>query len=199
MTQLIPRRVRALPLALMILVAGCGSSPETRIYVLGDPPAPAANASTLSGRPVIRLLPVSVPDYVDTQDILFRGGQNEVTASQTGRWAERLSVGMTHALFAALGTRLPAANIVAADRPIIPPVQQIQVDVESLEIRPDGRCLVIARWAVSSGDGLRVLRSERDTLIEQAVDKGDASIASAITRIIDRLADRIASGADTLR
>ena len=111
-------------------------------------------------RPIIRLLPVSVPDYLDTQDILLRSGRNEVKANPTGRWAERLSVGLTHALAAALASRLPAADIVA-NRPIVPPAQQILVDVETFEISPDGQCQLTGRWTISSGDGLRVLRSGR--------------------------------------
>lgn len=188
-------RIGASGWALMVILAGCAGGPQTRIYVLGDRPAPAVETSTPAGRPVIRLLPVSVPDYVDTQDILFRSGRNEVTASQTARWAERLSVGMTHALAASLGADLGASDIVVLDRPIPPPVRQILVDVGAVEITPAGQCLVRVRWVVSSGDGLRALRSEDDTLIEQSVDASDAAIAAAMTRVIDRLAERIAAAA----
>jgi uncharacterized lipoprotein YmbA len=180
-------------LALLMLVAGCAGGPPVRIYLLGHPPNPDPGVSAQSMRPVMRLLPVLVPDYLDTEDILLRGGQNEVKASPTGRWAERLSVGLTHALAAALASRLPAAAIVAS-RPIEPPARQILVDVESFEIRPDGQCLMTGMWTIASGDGGRVLRSERDTFVEQAADSSDAAVAAAMTRAIDRLADRIAAG-----
>jgi uncharacterized protein len=185
------------PLALLILVAGCAGSPSVRIYVLGDPPNSVPATSTQSSRPIMRLLPVSVPDYLDTQDILLRSGRNEVEASPTGRWAERLSVGLTHALAAALASRLPAADIVA-NRPIVPPAQQILVDVETFEISPDGQCQLTGRWTISSGDGLRVLRSARGTFAERAADPSDAAIASAMTRAIDHLADQMAAVAREL-
>jgi uncharacterized lipoprotein YmbA len=181
------------PLALLMLVEGCGGSSPARIYLLGDPPSPDPGVSAQSERLVIRLSPVSVPDYLDTQDIVRRSGQNEVKASPTGRWAERLSVGLTHALAAALATRLPADDIVA-NRPIVPPAQQILVDVESCEIRPDGPCMVTGRWTIASGDGGHVLRSERDTFVEWAADSSDAAVAAAITRAIDHVADQIAAG-----
>jgi uncharacterized protein len=196
----VPRlRVRLFvwPLALLILAAGCAGSPSVRIYVLGDPPNSVPATSTQSSRPIMRLLPVSVPDYLDTQDILLRSGRNEVKASPTGRWAERLSVGLTHALAAALASRLPAADIVA-NRPIVPPAQQILVDVETFEISPDGQCQLTGRWTISSGDGLRVLRSGRGTFVEHAADPSDAAIASAMTRAIDHLADQMAAVAREL-
>ncbi len=179
------------PLALLILVAGCAGPPAPKIYLLGDPPNPAPGVSKLSGRLVMQLLPVTVPDYLDTHDILVRNEQNEVKASPTGRWAERLSVGLTRALAAALSARLPGADIVA-DQPIVPPAQQILVDVEAFEIKSDGQCLLTARWAIAKA-GLHVLHSGRGTFVEQAANNGDAAFASAMTRSIDHLADQVAA------
>jgi uncharacterized lipoprotein YmbA len=178
-------------LVLLVVVAGCAGSPPARVYVLGDPPNPPPGISTLSGRPVMRVLPVAVPDYLDTRDIVIRSGQNEVKASPTGRWAERLSVGLTHALAAALASRVPDADTVVGP-PSGRPAEQVMVDVEIFEIRPDGRCLLTARWTLSSGDNGRVAHSGRGTFVEQAADTGDGAIASAMTRSIGRLAEQIA-------
>lgn len=179
------------------LIAGCAGSPASRIYVLGDPTigppsvvAPVAVAQ--SGWPVIRLVPVSVPDYLDTRDILLRSGPNEVKASPTGRWAERLSVGVTRALAAALTADLPGADIVT-EQPAGPPVQVIVVDVQAFTITPDRQCRLTAQWTLSSGDGDRILRSERASFVEPAADASDAAIAAAMTRTIDRLATQVAA------
>jgi uncharacterized lipoprotein YmbA len=174
----------------MALLAGCAVPPDPRSYVLGDPPEPLPLATNQSGRPVIRLLPVSVPDYLDTRDILLRSGQNEVTASPTGRWAERLSVGVTHALAAALSVRLPGTDIVA-DQLDVPPERRIMVDVQAFEIRPDRQCLLSVQWIVASSDGDRVLSRERASFVEQATDTSDAAVAAAMSRAIARLAAQI--------
>ena len=183
-------------LLLMLVVAGCAGSPPAQIYVLGYPEDPARAMIEQADRPVIRLIPVSIPDYLDTRDILIRSGQNQVTASPTGRWAERLSVGMTHALAAALSTRLPDAEIVY-NQSVVPPARQILVDVEALEITPDRKCLLTASWTLASGDGDQVLRREHDNFVQQATDTSDAAIAVAISRTIDQLADKIASRAQS--
>jgi uncharacterized lipoprotein YmbA len=178
------------PGLVLILVASCTGPPTPRIYVLGDPADPAPVVEVLPGRSVIRLLPVSIPDYLDTRDILFRSGRNEVKASPTGRWAERLSTGVTHALVAALTTRLPGADVVA-EQPATSAAQQIMVDVQAFEIGPDRQCLLIAQWTLSDGD--RILRRERNSFVEQPTDTSDAAVAAAMSRIIDRLASQIAA------
>ena len=86
-------------LMLIPVVAGCAASPPTQTYVLGYPEDPARAMIEQADRPVIRLIPVSISDYLDTRDIVIRSGQNQVTASPTGRWAERLSVGMDFMLW----------------------------------------------------------------------------------------------------
>ena len=144
-----------------------------------------------------RLLPVTVPDYLDTREILRRDRLNELTASQTGLWAERLSVGMTQALAASLTADLPDVVIVTS-QPDAPPSRQIRVDVLGFEIGPDGRCLLNARWESVSGEGGKLLRRESDSFVEQAAPSGDESVVAAMTRAINRLALQIAAASRDL-
>ena len=181
-------------LAPLLLMVACASTPPPRLYVLGDPAEPAQAMKVQSGRPVVRLLPVSVPEYLDTREILHRDRSNEVTASSTGLWAERLSVGVTDALAGSLAIHLPELVIVTG-QPAVPPSRQILVDVLEFEIGADGRCLLNARWESVSGDGSKVLRRESDSLVEQAAQVSDASVAEAMTRAINRLALRIVATA----
>lgn len=177
-------------LAPLLFIAACAGSAPARLYLIGDPVEPAQGVVVQSGRPVVRLLPVTVPDYLDTRDILSRDGRNELVASPTGLWAERLSVGMTHALAASLRTKLPDVVIVAG-QPDVPPSRQIIVDVLAFEIGADGRCVLTAEGAIVSGDGSKVLHRESDSFVEQAAQPGDANVVAAMTRAINRLALQI--------
>ena len=94
----------------------------------------AVSTAGAAAAPVLQLRRVLVPDYLDTTDILLRVGQHELQASHTGRWGERLSVGITHALRADLADRLPKDTVLlgpSADRS----ARQILVTVDSI------RCL----------------------------------------------------------
>jgi uncharacterized protein len=175
---------------LFVPLLGCMAPIAAREYVLGSPAEPGHKVVELSERPTIWVYPVSVPDYLDTRDILVRDGRNEVKASVSGRWAERFSVGVNRALIAGLTQRLPSIAIVA-EKPIVRPAQQISVNIQAFEIGPRQQCVLVAVWTLSSGDGVHVLRQERNTFVESTPDNSDASIAAAASRAIDQLAVQI--------
>jgi uncharacterized lipoprotein YmbA len=178
------------PLAAVTMVlTGCGSSSTLRTYVLGDAPQPGLAIRAESGLPVVELRTVTVPDYLDSSDILRRVGPNEVAPSPTGRWGDRLSVGITGALAASLAKRLP--NEVITTTPTGEPGRRLLVDVESFEIAADGRCRLAARWWITGGGTQEVRASADGSFGEPADGIDDAAVAAAMSRAIDGLADRI--------
>ena len=95
-------------------LAGCGSGPPPRVYVLGAAVNPIPGVTSEAGLPVVELKPVSLPDYLDTTDIQLRDGQNELKSSATGRWGERLSVGIAAALREDLTKQVPGIVVIQA-------------------------------------------------------------------------------------
>jgi uncharacterized lipoprotein YmbA len=133
---------------------------------------------------------VTVPDYLDTTDILRRSASNEVIASATGRWGERLSIGITRALAADLAARLP--NVVIESRGVYEPARRLLVDVERFEIGESGRCTLTARWRVTTADNKVASDSEQGAFIVTATSTTDAAVTLAMTSAVDQLAARIA-------
>lgn len=181
---------RLAPAAMALWLCGCGSYPLPKVYVLGEPPTPAAGVSSEAGLPVVELRTVTTPDDVDTTDILRRTGPNLVTASPTGRWSERVSVGLTQALAADLSRRLP--GVVLATRSAYEPTRRLLVDVKEFEIAPDGRCVLSARWGMTPAGGKSQTWSDQGTFIVAASSRSDAAAAAAMTLATDQLADQIA-------
>ena len=66
----------------LILLVGCSTGPAPRIFVLSTPATLTEGVVPESGRPIVELKPVSLPDYLDTSDILIRNGLNELTVSR---------------------------------------------------------------------------------------------------------------------
>jgi uncharacterized lipoprotein YmbA len=192
-----PRRAATKTLALGVLglaLAACGSAGLPPItYVLGPAAAGAEGAEPLTGRPVIELKPVLVSDYLDVSDILVRRGENAVMPSPTGRWGERLSVGVTRALALGLMRRLPGP-IVTSSQPAEQPARQILAEVETFEPRADGSVVLVARWRVLDGAGRKTLAGERVTLKEVIDGQGDALVVAAMTRAVEDFADHVAAG-----
>lgn len=190
---MMPRIV--LSIITLALLAGCASLPAPRIYVLDPPGAGASPVVSLRDFPQVALLPVVVPDYLDTTDILLRGDGHEIVARDGARWGERLSVGVTHALAAALQARRPDLGIASAaavdDRP-----RRLLVHIDALDTWPDGRCTLSARWTLLDGDGQTVLASlaARFSIPAAATPApGDADIVESVSRIVGELAQAIAA------
>jgi uncharacterized lipoprotein YmbA len=147
-----------------------------------------------TGEPAVQLQPVIIPDYLDTSDILLRNGQNALKVSATGRWAERLSDGLNHALLGDLALRLPRDQVTAAP-PSSKSALQILVTVDAFDVRPDGSCLLSATWTILGRNDQTVLVSERGAFIakDSAGAIGDADIVSAMAASTGQLADAIAA------
>jgi uncharacterized lipoprotein YmbA len=174
-----------------LVLCGCGTFPLHRVYVLGDPNPSTPGVTDEAGRPHIELKTVTVPDYIDTTDITRRTASNEVTTSTTGRWGERVSIGVTRVLAIDLARRLP--EVVIESRGAFEPSRRLFVDVERFEISEDGRCTLSARWRLASSDGKISSSSEQATFVESATSKTDAAAALAMTSAIDELSSEIAA------
>jgi len=185
-------------LAVTVLIAliGCSSSPVPRTYVLSTPADPVAGVRNEAGRPVVELPTVSLPDYLDSSDILLRDGRNELKPSVTGKWGERLSVGITHALEISLARRLPGILVTHTPMPG-QPGRRVLVDVTAFDFQPDGRCVLTARWTIPGNDQQAAAIAEQGTFVtvSQASSGGfsDAAVVSAMAAAVDQLADRIAN------
>jgi uncharacterized lipoprotein YmbA len=181
-------------LAGLLMVLGC-AGPAPRIYILGPPAPPLSGMASEAGRPIIELKTVTVPDYLDTLDIQLRDGQNALNVSKTGRWGERLSVGVTRALEDDLTRRLPGV-VIARSVPSGQPARTLLVTVDAFDIMPDGRCVLAARWSVIGTDRHTVAASERASIVTMVANSAnglkDADVVAAMAAAVNQLSDRVA-------
>jgi uncharacterized protein len=194
-------RFRPLALAALISVtAACFSHREYRhSYSMVRADDNPTQAESGTQRPAIQLQRVLIPDYLDTTDILLRVGTHELHESATGRFAERLSLGVTHALRADLTSRLPRYAIA-------PPqsgggsMRQILVNVDVFDVWPNGRCVLVADWTILDADRRTLLSADRGTFTTAAAgaDPGDGALVTAMADAVRQLADRIASSVQAL-
>ena len=152
------------------------------------------------GRTELQLDRVLVPDYLDTTDILSRAGEHELHASSSGRWAERLSLGIMHALWADLANRLPQDRVTLA-RPAEKSARQILVNVDAFDVWPNGHCVLAANWTILDTDRTGVLAAGGGTFIVPSDRSGkpsDGAVVSAMADALGQLAESIAVAAKAL-
>ena len=189
------RRLLALPLfgvLLGVAISGCAGPPK-REYVLGAATASKPASAVQTALPVVQIERVLLPDYLDTRDILTRR-DGHVVPSESARWAERLSVGVTRALATSLATQLTGVVVTSA-QPVDPPVLRVLVDVIAFELTGDRQVVLAARWTITDGTRRRSLAVEQATLTEPvAAAGGDSAVVAAMSLALEKLANRISAG-----
>jgi len=187
-------RARWWTACVLVTACGCSSGPPQRTFLLDAPLQGAAYPTQAVGEPVVQVQTVMLPEYLDTEDILLRDSTHELQVSANGRWGERLSAGMTHALTAALVTRLPAYLVEPAG-PTDRLARRILVDVDAFDVWRDGRCALSARWTILQPGAGSVPIPRRGVFVTPAVKPsaaGDATVVAAMAATIDQLADALA-------
>jgi hypothetical protein len=188
--------IALISVALTTAVAGCISGRARQIYVLNDAVDIPIDNKAAVGRTELQLERVLVPDYLDTTDILSRAGEHELHASSSGRWGERLSLGIMHALWADLAIRLPQDRVTPA-RAVEKSARQILVNVDAFDVWPNGHCVLAANWTILDTNRTVVLAAGRETFIVPSNRSGkpsDGAVVSAMAEALRQLADSIARG-----
>jgi uncharacterized protein len=187
--------------ALIATIAGCMSQgPRRHVYALETALDTPTTAEAAAGGPELQLERVLVPDYLDTTDLLLRAGAHEIRESSTGRFGERLSLGITHALRSDLAAQLPT-DTVALAQPAEKSARQILVNVAAFDVWPSGRCVLVANWTILDRDRAAALTTGRGTFV--AASRGgdissDAAIVSLMADAVGQLAERVASAVRVL-
>ncbi|HQR29118.1 MAG TPA: PqiC family protein [Anaeromyxobacteraceae bacterium] len=182
------------PVALLACgLAGCLSPrPDTsRYFTL--PPAGSAPA-TGAPVPLVGLGPVTLPPYLDRNEVATRVSPEQLAYSASDRWAAPLASQVTGVLAEELRARIPAGDVVPWPWPLSPPPDvTVAVDFLRLEADASGGTTLHARWTVTVR-GRAPLQGE--TRIEEPGAAGDARAAvAAMGKALSALAGQLADAA----
>ena len=179
--------------ALLASVAACAPPPVT-LYVLGAAGggAGAEPGTTRAGPMVIELARLSLPDYLDNEDIVVRQGST-LQVSHTGRWASRLPEGATALIAARLAQTRPGA-LVTRQPQMATPAYRIRINISRFDVAAAGSAVVAtldADWLIIPGDPDRAPRRDRTQLSASGPGGSDQNGVAIQTSLLSRLADAI--------
>ena len=184
----------AIPCIVVILAAGCGSTPASRFYTLSATPAPAGTPSDLS----LAVGPVTIPAVIDRPQIVVSAGPNQVRLDEFNRWASPLQSNISRVvadnLAAILGTPrvslFPQTMSATAD-------YRVAILVQSFDSAPGEAATLDAVWTVSRAkDGKS--QTGRTAVREAAPQGGYDGLAAAHSRALARLSRDIADAIQAL-
>jgi uncharacterized lipoprotein YmbA len=171
------------------LLQGACAAPPLTLYTLGAP-AIASNAVPLGKKPiVIAVARVTVPDELDTEDIVVRDGST-LRRSRLGRWSNRFSLGITDRLTERLAARHP--NALVTDRPLAEtPSDRVLINIGRLDVTTDGAATLDADWLVVPRDVARPTRRDRGHFSATGPVATDQDVVTLVGGVLDRLAAAI--------
>jgi len=184
-------RISLLCCAAALLLGSC-STPPLKLYTLGAP-AEASDAAPLGKKPVvIAFARVTVPDEIDTEDIVVRDGTT-LRRSTLGRWASRLSLGITDRLTERLAARRPDALV--TDRPLTDtPAYRVLINIGRLDVAASGVATLDADWAVVPRDSAVPTLRDRGHFTATGPVATDQDVVALLGAVLDQLAGAIDIG-----
>lgn len=173
------------------LLFGSGGEPP-RFYVLSpDPPADVASSS-LDGV-ALGVGPISLPRYLDRDEIVTRVGANQLEMSRRSLWAEPIGGNFRDVLIQNLEARLPGLSATAFPwRRSRAPDYAVALDVARFEATSDGQAVLSARWRISDVASGDVLARRESFLTEPIPSAGTKGAVAALGRTLAELSDEIA-------
>ena len=173
----------------VLLLSGC-AAPHLTLYTLGTPSVASSTVPLGRNPVVIAVARVSVPDELDTEDIVLRDG-NTLQRSHIGRWGSRLSMGITDRVTERLAAQRPDALV--TDRPLTEtPAYRVLVNVGRLDVTLGGVATVDADWLIVPRDAAAPTLRDRGHFVFNGSVATDQDVVTLVGQALDRLADAIA-------
>ena len=177
-------------MAIVAIVAACGSSPRSNHYVL------SAKPGTLSGQdePALGIGPIAIPEYLNRNALVYNRQGNKLQVASSERWAEPLEDGLQRVISLNLAGLVGTQNVRffpwSSQRP---PDYGIKINLLALDAN-DQEARLVAEWLVyRPANGETVKR--RIAKIQQPLPAGQLSpeqIAPAYSELLYQLSQVIA-------
>jgi uncharacterized lipoprotein YmbA len=164
--------------------------PDLSRYFTLTPIADAGSASAkLAGR-TLGIGPVTLPQYLDRPELVWRVGPNEVRQAKSEFWAGSLAKQFSATLTENLRALLGPSEIVSY--PWYPGTRLdvvVEVDVVRFELANDGAAHLVARWRLRKGTN--VARAEESSFDRPVTGDTGATVA-ALSELLGDLSRAIA-------
>lgn len=184
-------------LLLAMSMSGCSilaaQPDDSRFFTLVAMPGEPPTADAGGGGASYGIGPITLPAYLDRNEVAIRVSPSEIAFSLTDRWAESLSAGVSRVLLQNLSRMLGTDRIA-----VYPWVGEFRVDyqvrLEVLQLDCDRQGLgrLDARWGIFDGGSgrplvLRTSRYEQPAKSESGPDR-TAALSATLTRLSEDIA-----------
>ena len=184
----------------VVLLAGCASSPPSKFYQLSPLQNRTAFTRDASLEKIVMIAvgPIRIPDYLDRPQIVTRAGRNELRLSEFDRWAGSLENDVTRVLVEDISILLPTERFSAVPwtpylESQVPASYRVEVLVERFDGWLGDSVLLKAQWAVFARNRSMLLK--RESLIRERINGGSYdALVDAMSAALEKLSGDISGG-----
>lgn len=180
-----------LTIIVLSMLAACGSSPPVRYYAL-DPVTPQSTQPAKNTLPV-KMGAVQIPPVLDRRPMVRGEADHRLTVSSQERWGASFREMVEHVLTEDLKERLSPDLVIAPGMPAPENARGLRVGILSFAPDTSGSVVLKADWLLLEGSPTHVL-TQRTVQVEEPGGNSASSQATAMSRLLGKLADQIASG-----
>ena len=183
------RHGAAIGVAMLALLAACGSVPPPRYHTLMPAPASTVRSPAPAGSLAWEVLPVAVPAGVDQPQWVVRTVDGSLAVLEQERWIAPLG----EEIRAAVADRLTQDVGAPALSPESRKSWRIRIDVHRFDSAPGREARLEATWTLSSdADAAAALRC-RGEFVQALAAGGYLALAKGHQQAVTTLADAIAN------
>lgn len=186
-------------LALAVLPAAC-ASPNPTLYVLAPVPGTPVPGTIAAGAPggrvhakmprVVALRAIAIAHYLERSQIVRSSEGYRMDVLSNEWWGEPLDTMMSRILVQELNQRLPGSTVYGDNGAISTlPDATVEINVQRLDLDPDGAVLLAAQIAVDGKD--RASRGVAFTV--RPADATTRALVAAMSAATGQLADTVAA------
>ena len=164
----------------VLLLAACGSIPETHYYVLSSPNLiDLRSADESRGAEVVGVGRISFPDYLKQHGLVMQTDDHQIRAANYHLWGEPLEQGIRRVLFRHLSEAMPDFRIESRRANETQFDYRLDIELESFHGTAHGLVVLHGRWTVYAVEDRRRLASESFSFDRTLTDSGYQAMVEA--------------------
>ena len=182
-----------------LVLGGCATSPPARYYTLAPLQPPAVKAASVPTF-TVAVGPVIMPDLLQRPQIATRTNDQQISFSDSHKWAGTLADETKRVLVVNLNGLLAGKRAaVTTDDMAIDPDFRVVVNINRFDGLPGGSVWLNAVWTIKEQKGKMAMAVNQSVIEEQVSGPEYPDLVSAHSRAIGQLSRAIAAELEKLR
>jgi len=182
-----------------LVLGGCATSPPARYYTLAPLQPPAVKAASVPTF-TVAVGPVIMPDLLQRPQIATRTNDQQISFSDSHKWAGTLADETKRVLVVNLNGLLAGKRAaVTTDDMAIDPDFRVVVNINRFDGLPGASVWLNAVWTIKEQKGKIALAVNQSVVEEQVNSREYPDLVSAHSRAIGQLSREIAAELEKLR